>query len=536
MKYLLCYIVGMLSLVTNAQPDIKHSIYFKDKKCVLNGEYNYYEFICPHSGGNYFATKTMNPGSSQMEDVRLYKLNAQFDTIWSKLLGGSENDRIENLQELPNGNLVLAGITSSNDGDVPYGHTYSAQEIWVVIVDTNGNILKGTTFGGSNSSLVREAIVSRDGYIYIVGETIANDYDFAHVNFGFTDQDVWTAKLDTSLNRKWIRIFSGDTDEGGFSIAEVSTNQFVVGISTIGTNAEMLGNQARGDGDVVLYSIDSNSTTIWAKRFGSSGGDDITQCVVDTTNNNIYILGVSPFDDMDITYQTGDSNYNCWILSVDVLGNIRHSKSYGCIKFPNGMAGNMRSIDAVWYNGHLWVTAITRGSGGDVELQIGNMYNDNTWIGMIDTNVNLVGKYTIRTTGMDNPIHFFKSKNQLFLNGYTASSNNFMSCDTSREVNYILNIGIAPLGIGEINNKEESIFTLYPNPANDAIVLQIVDKYINVKSRYIILGMDGKQVKAGKLKKGANTTLINIKEMARGNYSVQVELNNHIETKQFIKL
>jgi len=542
MKKLLLFICLLMCLKAEAQPDIKHSIYFKDKKCVYDGDpppnfdlKHWYWNIEAHSSGNFYAIRPVliGTGANTQYDVLLYKLNAQFDTLWSKQIGGSEDDWIFSIKELPSGNLVLTGTTSSNDGDVPYGHTYSAKEIWVIKVDTSGNILDGNTFGGSNGSDMRSTILSTDGYLYLCGETLANDYDFAHPSFGGLDNDVWAAKLDTNLNIVWIRVFSGNFSEAGFSIEEVTPNMFIVGISSPGTNSEMLGNQAKGIFDVLVYCIDSTKNTIWAKRLGSSGLNDVRKCLVDPIEKKIYIVGNSQYGDLDVQYQTADSSMNVWVVKLDTLGNIVNSKSYGNKEVGYGTE-EMSIVDAIWHNGHVWVTAFSRGGGADMDPRTGTTSNNNTWIGMIDTQANLVGKYTIGNVGDDTPIDFFSKNGELFLHSYTVSLNNNMSCTGKLISTYILNLGVAPLGLTTYNKKDG--FELYPNPNSGQLFVQIKDSKNGATIKYKIVNQVGKTCLKGQYNQNLEEQQIDISSLAPGSYILHIQSNKQQYSKQFLKL
>jgi hypothetical protein len=530
MKYLLFCIVGMLSLLTHAQPDIKRSINFKAKYCneyLFNG--GYYMYV--HSNGNVYAMYIKSNNGPPDKDCYLVKLNAQYDTVWTRKYAGSEEDHLYFIREMPNGNLLLAGHTSSNDGDVWYGHTYSAREIWMLEVDTLGNIIKGKTFGGGNGSELSDIIVSTDGYIYLAGNTIANDYDFACATCRPLDGSAWVAKYDTAFNKVWINMYAGNGDDGWPSIKEILPTRYMIGYLTNSTSPESDPGNAKGFADLLAVYIDSGGQTLWKKRYGSASSDATTGVsVVDPVTKDVYFVGETLLQQGttsgDISYVSG----NAWIHKIDTMGNVKGSKAYGA------QTDQTFIRDAIWYKGNLYVFAVSDGGGGDMDPNIGPLHDGNAWIALIDTNVNLIGKYTFGAIGFDFIRNSFVTQNRLMIFNTFGVYNNPWKCDTANVTAIIFNIDDAPLGIEEAKSNRDKIFILTPNPVNGELQIQIEDKYKNEKVRFIILDMNGKQVKSGNLNKGANTTRIDIKELARGNYSVQVELNNHIETKQFIKL
>lgn len=529
----------MISVVLYAQPNITRSIYFKEKKCL--GYKNYIIKAVQHSGGSVFGLVPIDyPLPSQNVDTKLYKLNNQLDTVWTKIYGGSQIDDAEFINELPNGHLLISGNTQSEDGDVFYGHAYSAQEIWLLEVDTMGTIIKGRTFGGSNGSYILNVMVSSDGKIYMCGTTMAADYDFAHVNFGTFDLDAWIAKLDTAFNLIWVKAFKGNGDEGSSAIEEVSPNRLIVGITTEATNAEMAGTQAKGRDDLLAMYIDSSGNEIWKKRYGGKGADESGFICVDTVSKTIFFVGASRSGEGDITYHTStwsnfpnDSfNYNrgCWILKMDTLGTILGSKVYGDIYGPKC---DLFTTDAILYQGNIWVIGNSQGGGGDMAPDNDGPYS-NGWIGMIDTNeTKLIGAYTITGINDDYLRDFFIYNNSLAIGGFSYSYT--FSCDTTSDFGFILNLGDAPLGIHEIiKGNNADIFTLYPNPSDKAVHIKLNEKYKTEKYSIQIYTAEGKNIMSQK--GNAETVSLDCIMWVTGTYYVTIELGSGLkETVSFNK-
>jgi len=541
MKKLLLFIGLLICFKADAQPDIKHSIYLSDHHCLLRGaeNFNILNKVMQHSNGSiYGLRKRPQNVNGGMWDVQLYRYNAQYDTIWTKIIGGSESDEIEFIHELPNGDLLLTGTTSSNDGDVPYGHTYSAKEIWVLRIDTNGTILKGVTFGGSNGSDLRGTILSSDNYIYMAGGTIATDYDFTTPVGGWLDGNAWVAKMDMDLNLKWARVFIGnDLDEAG-GVMELSNNKIVVSMGTGSTNIEMLGNQAKSvaGGDGIVFCIDSNKNTVWAKRYGCSTGSELYKCVVSPDKQRLCFVGISSKADLDIQYQTTPFEFNQWILITDTNGTILHSKAYGAIE------GAMYLNDIAWHDNHLWILSRTQFGGGDVDYASPNPTRERTWLAMIDTNANLVAKYSMYfPTGNVSPQNLFKRGNDLYINLFAlappAYPNNPFGCDTNRLVNTIYKIGLAPLSISNtVKERRDELFLLYPNPSSGTLTVDINDEKLNGGYIYRIVNIEGKLMKSGTWPRKKNKYDLNISEFPNGQYILIVENETIISQQQFIKI
>jgi hypothetical protein len=518
-----------------AQPDIKHSINLSDHHCLLRGTgfSNFLlKYVC-HSNGSFYGVSKQ--GGLNTYEAVLYRYNAQHDTLWSKKYGGSQSDEIEFIHELPNGDLLLTGTTQSKDGDVWYGHTYSAKELWVLRVDTNGNIIKGTTFGGSNGSDLYCTIISSDNYIYMSGNTLATDYDFAAPPGGWLDGNGWIAKMDFDLNLVWTRVFAGNDADDAYGITELAKNKFLVSIGTGSTNIEMLGNQAKGSGDGVIFCIDSNKNTVWANRYGCSSGDDLQGCVVSPDKQRLYFIGRSSRADLDVHYQTQMYKFNHWVMITDTNGTILHSKAYGSSEMDMFLA------DKAWHQGHLWILGRTSGGGGDVDYGTPNPNRERTWIGMLDTQANLVAKYTMyMQNGIVLPQNFFINGSDLYINLLASASQavpyNPYGCDTFYRVSTIYKIGMAPLSVSSTHKEQVSgWFTVYPNPGSGCIEISLQNNKLQEQYRYKIMSLDGKPVQQGVWPYGEKNMNLSVSEWPAGQYIIQLDSGNIVSQEYFIK-
>ncbi|QLH46404.1 MAG: hypothetical protein HWD58_12690 [Bacteroidota bacterium] len=290
--------------------------------------------MMPHSGGSIFALGIKNKSTMDW-DVLFYKLAANtFDTLWSKQYGGSAEDDMRYMLELPDKSIVIAGTTNSKDGDVWYGHSYSAKEIWVIRVDTFGNILNGKVFGGSGGSDLNALRVSSEGQIYLSGNTLAKDYDFAHVGYGMFDADPWVARLDTQLQLKSVLVLPGNDYEVRPFVENIAPNSVIFGFSSMGTNVEIYGNLSKGLMDLIVMHLDSNLNTKWGKRIGGSHHDAADGICRKLNNGKFAIVGRTQSCDGDISFKrdcgTGPGATVSMLLAImDTQGAVHHCKAYG---------------------------------------------------------------------------------------------------------------------------------------------------------------------------------------------------------------
>ncbi len=88
-----------------------------------------------------------------------------------------------------------------------------------------------------------------------------------------------------------------------------------------------------------------------------------------------------------------------------------------------------------------------------------------------------------------------------------------------------------------IDNYETNACSLYPNPVNDVINLQI-NSTTNTIAKTIITDVSGKVVKFFNINvsKGFQNSSFNINSLEKGNYYLQIHFNNQIIVQKFVKL
>jgi hypothetical protein len=526
--------------VSFAQPDLKHSFFISKKFCHPNDTLTssgrvYSRAISSKNNDLYGVGRVWLAGRGL--DAIFIKFNQQMDTVWTKYFGGTDNDDLQFIRELPNGNLLLAGTTSSNDGDVWYGHTYSAQEIWMVEVTTQGQIIKGKTFGGGNGSMIQDLDIGPDGMIYMAGMTNAADYDFTHPSFGFLNADVWFAKYDTAFTKQWIRVLSGDDEENFAQLKWLSANKLAVSYYTVSTNAEMLGSQALGQMDNMFHILDSNGIDIVKKRYGTSRWDNPVKLQCDTANQVFYISGYVDTAENELTYMTS-LNYlpqnrmdNMFTYKIDSSGHIHYGKAYGPI-YQGWPEGVCVLWDALFFKKHMYIIGEINGSGGDVELNISPKLT-NTWIGKIDSNCNLVASYTVNGRGQEYPWSLFVNDHKIGCIVISTDSNNNLKCGKDNFIHIMMTLDESPLSVSQ-TDKTSLAAKIYPNPAKNEIQIELADDWAQGSTKIQVYEVNGDRIYKGTIK--GNHYRINTEAWHPGMYYVEMMKGSQKVIQKMIKL
>ncbi|MBL7729149.1 MAG: hypothetical protein JNM68_15740, partial [Dinghuibacter sp.] len=134
------------------------------------------------------------------------RLSGNGTLLWAKCLGGSAFDTFSEAIRTASGNYLLAGITSSNDGDVSGNH--GGNDIWLVELTISGSLVWQKCYGGSDTEqLANIERVNNSGYL-ICGTTNSTNGD---VN-GYTDgTDAWVVRTNTGGNLVWQKCYDNPT-------------------------------------------------------------------------------------------------------------------------------------------------------------------------------------------------------------------------------------------------------------------------------------------------------------------------------------
>jgi hypothetical protein len=131
----------------------------------------------------------MNHGDN---DIWVLKLNSDGTKEWDNLFGGSESDIVSSIQVTSDGGIIVAGSTQSSDGDVTDGNNGDS-DFWILKLRADGTKEWDKTYGGNSadySFFIKETF--HGGYI-IAGRTSSSDGDITDGNNG--DSDFWIIKL-----------------------------------------------------------------------------------------------------------------------------------------------------------------------------------------------------------------------------------------------------------------------------------------------------------------------------------------------------
>jgi hypothetical protein len=260
-------------------------------------------------------------GNHGSNDFWVVKLDHIGDIVWQRSLGGSESDVAYSIQQTSDEGYILAGHSSSSDGDVTQNR--GSLDGWVVKLDSNGEIEWQKTYGGSKREWIFDIFQTTDkGYVF-VGDTYSNDGDISGHHSVFAS-DCWVVKLDSNGAIEWQRLLGGKGDDGGGTIRQTKDGGYIVAARSGSSDGDVL--KKLGAQDLWIIKLNPNGGIAWQKIYGGPR-DDQAMSIQQTTDNGYIVGGHSASSNGDVSSNNGIFDY--WIIKLDIEGNIVWQRSFG---------------------------------------------------------------------------------------------------------------------------------------------------------------------------------------------------------------
>jgi len=199
-------------------------------------------------------------------DFLLAKLDGSGNTVWTRTLGGSNEDVGKSVVEVSDGGFVVIANTESYGA----GNT----DLLLAKFDGSGNLLWARTLGRPDDDEGGRCVAEvTDGGLVVTART---------QSYGGSDYDLLLAKFDGSGNHLWTKTLGGTSNDYEYSLAEVSDGGLVVTGEThsYGTTS----------GALSLAKFDGSGSHLWTRTLGGSG-QERGHSVVEASDGGLIVTG-----------------------------------------------------------------------------------------------------------------------------------------------------------------------------------------------------------------------------------------------------
>jgi uncharacterized repeat protein (TIGR01451 family) len=300
------------------------------QKLLGSSGYNFANSITQTPNGEYIilGTPTSNDGdvsgSHGESDMWVVKLSSLGSILWQKCLGGSSNESATSIIKTKDGGFIVTGITTSNNGDVSGYH--GNDDAWVVKLSSTGTIEWQKCFGGANEDVFYSIFQSNDGGYIFCGSTysINGDVSGNHSNGGTAD--MWVVKVSSQGMLQWQKCLGGTNTEIGWSVIQTSDGGYVVAGVATSNDGDVSGNHSSFKSDMWVVKLSTTGTIEWQKCLGGTQPDE-ARSIIQTSDDGYLVGGSAGSTDGDVTNSRG--YYDAWLVKLSKQGNLEWQKCLG---------------------------------------------------------------------------------------------------------------------------------------------------------------------------------------------------------------
>jgi len=404
-------------------------------------------------------------------DTYYVKINSNGDTIWSKSIDLGSDEYTYSIQQTYDNGYIIAGQTDQSV--VPYS------KIFIIKIDSIGNITWTKILGGNEYN-----------YAYSVRQTSDNGYLMMGYIQNTTDEGTCLIKLSSSGNISWSK-------------ENINSSGCDVIVNANGLICLMADFSSGGD---IISKIDFSGNVIWSKNFSVAstgfGYNYPVHRLIKTSDGGYVFVTTGQWGAQGVQLIKIDSLANL-IWSEDLLLNasdIKESNDRGLIVLGNGPLQGVKMNKNI--NQHIGIIKMDS-LGNSIECVQQQMIISNT------------------TTVSFTPVIFTSNTGSVFNILHPLVSNSTLSG---------INGCVGIEGGVEENPTDENVLQVFPNPTSDHIILKFSQ---NTKATIKIYNLLG-EIKYTSIMSSPETT-IDIADLAKGVYIVEVATEKKIMRKKFVK-
>jgi len=255
-------------------------------------------------------------------DYWIVKLDDAGNIEWQKALGGTNADVGRSIQQTTDGGFIVAGSSSSLNGDVTGNH--GEEDYWVVKLNSSGLIEWQKSLGGTGADVARLIRQTSDGGYVVTGYSYSNNGNVTGHHGDNTTSDYWVVKLNSSGSIEWQKSLGGTVDDDARSVQPTDDGGFIVAGGSSSNDGNVTGNH--GYNDYWVVKLNSSGSLEWQTSLGGTG-DDYSLSIQQSSDGGFLAAGYSSSDDGDVSGNIG--YYDYWIVKLNSPGNLEWQKSLG---------------------------------------------------------------------------------------------------------------------------------------------------------------------------------------------------------------
>jgi hypothetical protein len=316
-----------------------------------DSDYPYQVIKTQDDGFLFVGTTFSNDGDVSFNhggnDIWLVKTDSLGNLQWQNSIGSSSSESPYDLNQLSDGSYVLAAYSLGSNGDFPEHHGGLNHDAWLIFITSGGEVDTAVHYGGSDDDYIEEVIELANGDLMLFGATASVDFDLAGT-MPAGSRDAWMMKTDSQGSIKWTKRWGGNFYDAITGAIELPDGGYLTAGFSDSNTGDFATNH--GGGDVWVMRLDSWGNVLLSKLLGGSGNDVVDfRYRIHDAGNGLFTIGARTLSwDGDVGLNIGYNDF--WFLTIDSNCHLISSKISGGSNEDflqsNSMSGSMTAIQA----------------------------------------------------------------------------------------------------------------------------------------------------------------------------------------------
>lgn len=247
--------------------------------------------------------------------------------LWSKNYGGTNTEQLKDVLATKDSGYLLLGETSSNDGDVGPHPSYGMfqTDMWAIKIDSLGTKVWSKVFGGTYDDRAKALAHAPGNGYYLAGTTTSKDYECDCTKNPGMWYDVFLTRLDSAGNIIWKKCMGSEVSGVGCQGMVDDGKGGVYLTAKAGDGSRDIKN-FKGGRDIWVIHVDSSGQIVWSNCYGGKDIED-SYSICRSDDDKIWVAGISSKADGQVYTNIGNSD--AWILKIAPDGTLESSRILG---------------------------------------------------------------------------------------------------------------------------------------------------------------------------------------------------------------
>ena len=255
-------------------------------------------------------------------DIWICKIDSKGTIQWEKTLGNHGYENAITMEFTSDTTFFVLGGVSESGGMVDcdcYVHPTGLLDVWLIEMDIYGNILRQLCYGGTGYDLLTDIVKIEGGYVF-TASTSSSDGDVSGLH-GL--DDIWVVKIDTVGNIIWEKCFGGSELDWPRYITQTYDKGLVIIGETKSSNGDVNNNHSNsGTTDTWVIKLDQYGILQWEHCFGSIDNERIWTCnnIIKNSDYDYIIAGQSKGINGDVECELysvpGTFSPDAWVINI----------------------------------------------------------------------------------------------------------------------------------------------------------------------------------------------------------------------------